>query len=79
MEIRNNFLCCWCYWIFRGNIFYDSLLVSVSSQDQRNQVSSLGLFNGLSWRWFALLLNVLMFSYPSFFGLSSQIEAVLVL
>ena len=23
------------------------------------------------------LLNVLMFSYPSFFGLSSQIEAVL--
>ena len=60
-----------------GNIFYDSLLVSVSSQDQRNQVSSLGFSMGYLGGGLLFLLNVLMFSYPSFFGLSSQIEAVL--
>ena len=60
-----------------GNIFYDSLLVSVSSQDQRNQVSSLGFSMGYLGGGLLFLLNVLMFSYPSFFGLSSKIEAVL--
>ena len=60
-----------------GNIFYDSLLVSVSNQDQRNQVSSLGFSMGYLGGGLLFLLNVLMFSYPSFFGLSSQIEAVL--
>ena len=60
-----------------GNIFYDSLLVSVSNKDQRNQVSSLGFSMGYLGGGLLFLLNVLMFSYPSFFGLSSQIEAVL--
>ena len=60
-----------------GNIFYDSLLVSVSNQDQRNQVSSLGFSMGYLGGGVLFLLNVLMFSYPSFFGLSSQVEAVL--
>jgi len=60
-----------------GNIFYDSLLVSVAEDIDRNKVSSLGFSLGYLGGGLLFLLNVLMFSFPNLFGLSSQIEAVL--
>ena len=60
-----------------GNIFYDSLLVSVAEDKDRNRVSSLGFSLGYLGGGLLFLLNVLMFSFPNLFGLSSQIEAVL--
>ena len=60
-----------------GNIFYDALLVSVANDNERNRVSSLGFSLGYLGGGMLFLLNVLMFSFPSFFGLNSQIEAVL--
>ena len=60
-----------------GNIFYDALLVSVANDNERNRVSSLGFSLGYLGGGLLFLLNVLMFSLPSFFGLNSQIEAVL--
>ena len=60
-----------------GNIFYDALLVSVANENERNRVSSLGFSLGYLGGGLLFLLNVLMFSFPSFFGLNSQIEAVL--
>ena len=60
-----------------GNIFYDSLLVSDAEDHERNRVSSLGFSLGYLGGGILFLINVLMFSFPSFFGLNSQIEAVL--
>ena len=60
-----------------GNIFYDSLLVSVSGDKDRNRVSSLGFSLGYLGGGLLFLLNVLMFSFPNSFGLNSQVEAVL--
>ena len=60
-----------------GNIFYDALLVSVAEDKDRNRVSSLGFSLGYLGGGLLFLLNVLMFSFPNLFGLSSQIEAVL--
>ena len=60
-----------------GNIFYDSLIVSVSKQDQRNKVSSLGFSLGYLGGGLLFVVNVLMYLNPSWFGLSSEIEAIL--
>ena len=60
-----------------GNIFYDSLLVSVADASERNKVSSLGFSLGYLGGGLLFLLNVMMFSFPNFFGLNSQVEAVL--
>ena len=60
-----------------GNIFYDSLLVSVSGDKDRNRVSSLGFSLGYLGGGLLFVLNVLMFSFPNSFGLNSQVEAVL--
>ncbi len=60
-----------------GNIFYDSLLVSVAEDHERNRVSSLGFSLGYLGGGLLFLINVLMFSFPTFFGLNSQVEAVL--
>ena len=60
-----------------GNIFYDSLLVTVSKEKERNRVSALGFSLGYLGGGILFLLNVGMFLYPSWFGLESQIEAVL--
>ena len=60
-----------------GNIFYDSLLVSVAEDKERNKVSSLGFSLGYLGGGLLFLLNVMMFSFPKLFGLSTQIEAVL--
>ena len=60
-----------------GNIFYDSLIVSVSKQDQRNKVSSLGFSLGYLGGGLLFVINVLMYLNPAWFGLSSQSEAIL--
>ena len=60
-----------------GNIFYDSLLTSVAKEGERNNISSLGFSLGYLGGGLLFLLNVLMFSFPNFFGFNSQIEAVL--
>jgi len=60
-----------------GNIFYDSLIVSVSREDQRNKVSSLGYSMGYLGGGLLFLINVLMYLNPTWFGLSSEVEAIL--
>jgi UMF1 family MFS transporter len=60
-----------------GNIFYDSLIVSVSEQDQRHKVSSLGFSMGYLGGGLLFVVNVLMYLNPAWFGLSSQSEAIL--
>jgi len=60
-----------------GNIFYDSLIVSVSREDQRNKVSSLGYAMGYLGGGLLFLINVLMYLNPAWFGLSSEVEAIL--
>ena len=60
-----------------GNIFYDSLLVTISKEKERNRVSALGFSLGYLGGGILFLLNVVMFLYPNWFGLEDQIEAVL--
>ena len=60
-----------------GNIFYDALIVSVSSPDQRNRTSSLGFSLGYLGGGLLFLINVLMYLYPQWFGLSGPADAVL--
>ena len=60
-----------------GNIFYDSLIVSVSDQEQRNKVSSLGFSLGYLGGGLLFIVNVLMYLNPAWFGLASEVEAVL--
>ena len=60
-----------------GNIFYDALIVSVSKQDQRHKVSSLGFSLGYLGGGLLFVINVLMYLNPAWFGLSSQSEAIL--
>ena len=60
-----------------GNIFYDSLLVVVSKEKERNRASALGFSLGYLGGGILFLINVIMFLYPNQFGLENQIEAVL--
>ena len=60
-----------------GNIFYDALIVAVSSPDERNRTSSLGFSLGYLGGGLLFLLNVAMYLYPHWFGLSSPADAVL--
>ena len=60
-----------------ANIFYDSLLVTVSKEEERNRTSALGFSLGYLGGGILFLLNVIMFLYPNWFGLESQIDAVL--
>lgn len=60
-----------------GNIFYDSLLVAVSKDKERNRTSALGFSLGYLGGGILFLINVIMFLYPNWFGLKNQIEAVL--
>ena len=60
-----------------GNIFYDSLIVSVSSPNERNRTSSLGFSLGYLGGGLLFLLNVAMYLYPQWFGLSGPADAVL--
>ena len=60
-----------------GNVFYDSLLINVSSDQDRNRVSALGYSLGYLGGGFLFVLNVVMYQSPEFFGLKSITEAVL--
>ena len=60
-----------------GNIFYDALIVSVSSPKERNRTSSLGFSLGYLGGGILFLINVVMYLYPHLFGLSGPADAVL--
>ena len=60
-----------------ANVFYDSLLVTVSKEEERNRTSALGFSLGYLGGGILFLLYVIMFLYPNWFGLESQIDAVL--
>ena len=60
-----------------ANIFYDSLLIDVSSDEDRNYVSSMGYAFGYLGGGILFLINVLMYLYPSYFNLNSQTEGIL--
>lgn len=60
-----------------GNIFYDSLITTVSAEEERNRVSSLGFSLGYLGGGLLFVINVLMYLNPSWFGLSSSADAVL--
>ena len=60
-----------------GNIFYDSLIIDVSEQESRNRVSAFGYAMGYLGGGLLFVINVLMFLQPNYFGLNSQVDAVL--
>ena len=60
-----------------GNVFYDSLIVSVSDNKNRNRVSALGYSLGYLGGGLLFLINVIMFLNPELFGIKSQSNAVL--
>lgn len=57
-------------------IFNDSLIVSVTTPEKYDQVSSFGFSLGYLGGGLLFLVNVLMFQKPEFFGLSSGAEGV---
>ena len=59
-----------------ANIFYDSLLPSVSSAARMDLSSSLGFGLGYMGGGLLFLLNVLMFQFPGFFGIPDRVLAV---
>ncbi len=61
---------------YGSNIFYDSLLLSVTPKNQMDMVSSLGFAIGYLGGGLLFLINVLMFLFPEFFFISSKIQAV---
>ena len=60
-----------------ANIFYDSLLIDVSSNEDRNYVSSMGYALGYLGGGILFFINVLMYLYPSYFNLNTQVEGIL--
>lgn len=59
-----------------SNVFYDSLITSVSTDQTVDLVSSQGYGLGYIGGGILFLLNVLMVQQPAWFGLSSAAEAV---
>ncbi len=59
-----------------GNTLYDSLLPSVASERKVDFVSSLGYSLGYIGGGVLFLINVLMYLFPSAFGLADEITAV---
>lgn len=57
-------------------VFYDSLLTSVAKPDQYDFVSSFGYAMGYLSGGLFFLINVLMYLHPSWFGISSDVEAI---
>ena len=60
-----------------ANIFYDALIVDVSSESDRNMVSAMGYSLGYLGGGILFSLNVAMYIYPSFFGIDSQVNGIL--
>lgn len=59
-----------------ANTFYDSLLPSVASEKKVDYVSALGYSLGYIGGGALFLINVLMYLFPGFFGLSDAVAAV---
>jgi len=59
-----------------GNIFYDSLITGVSSEKKMDFTSTLGFGLGYIGGGLLFLLNVLMFQFPAFFGISGKVMAI---
>jgi len=59
-----------------GNIFYDSLLPTVASNDDVDYVSSLGFAVGYIGGGLLFLVNVLMYKYPGWFGIPDTPTAI---
>lgn len=59
-----------------ANVFYDSLLPSLSNEETVDSVSSLGYAMGYLGGGILFLLNVVMTLNPSWFGLADAAEAV---
>ncbi|MEC9049815.1 MAG: MFS transporter, partial [Candidatus Neomarinimicrobiota bacterium] len=59
-----------------GNIFYDSLLPTVASNDDVDYVSSLGFAVGYIGGGLLFLVNVLMYKYPEWFGIADAPTAI---
>ena len=58
-----------------ANIFYDSLLPSVSNEKNVDDVSALGFSLGYLGGGILIIINFLMISYPASFGLVDAVEA----
>ena len=58
-----------------ANIFYDSLLPSVSNEKNIDDVSALGFSLGYLGGGILIIINFLMISYPASFGLVDAVEA----
>ena len=58
-----------------ANIFYDSLLPSVSDKKNVDYVSALGFSLGYLGGGILIIINFLMISYPATFGLVDAVEA----
>jgi len=59
-----------------STVFYDSLMVSVTTPDKYDSVSSLGFSLGYLGGGLLFILNVLMYKNPEWFGLSSGAHGV---
>lgn len=59
-----------------ANIFYDALLVVVAAPGQRDWVSALGYSMGYLGGGLLFAFNIVMVSYPAFFGLRDSEQAV---
>jgi len=59
-----------------ANVFYDSLLVTISAAHRRNRVSALGFSLGYLGGGLLFLINVFMYLYPTTFGLATGSEAI---
>ena len=59
-----------------GNIFYDSLLPSIATNDEVDYVSSLGFAVGYIGGGLLFLVNVLMYLYPEWFGIADASTAI---
>ena len=59
-----------------GNIFYDALIVNVSTSTTINRVSALGFALGYVGGGLLFAMNVIMYQYPSLFGISSGVMGI---
>ena len=59
-----------------ANVFYDALLMAVSTEDNRHRVSALGYALGYLGGGLLFLINVVMTLKPEWFGLSDAAAAV---
>jgi len=59
-----------------ANIFYDSLLPAISNKDNVDYVSGLGYALGYIGGGILMVINFLMITYPSSFGLADSVEGI---